>query len=568
MKNITNEKKPGFIAMRGAWFGVWFFACLAIQGCATLDINLAKRTVASGNADGAIAILRPIAAQGNRVAQYELADIYLRVQSGKMNLEEGMPWMLKAAEQGYLEAQLDLGYHYEVDYKNYTDALKWFTKAAEHLDKPTGRTAAENIGIMYLGGRGVEPDSAEAARWYRKSAAHGGARGQFALGQLYFDGQGVPKDFNQAVTLMGQAAKQQHAVARYTLIFIYAEGIQTEPNAIEAAYWYSGMRVPDEGQADYLVAKFYTEGFIARDEEMQTLSWLMRRRGVAEEPANKYLKQIYRQRWADMERAIHWYQAGAEAGFVGAQVNLARIYWDDKGSYWNCGEAIKWLKLAAEKADPSALVNMGFLYTQGPDRTITGIGIRLHETGNGLQINKVKNDSPAEHAGLLVGDILVGINTDDALKLGVQGVIDQIRASKDKQVMLSIRREGDEKIKTINITPQEIIIKCPGAEDVGLVSDNAEAVKWFQKAADRGSSVGLFFLAKAYQEGKGVAQNYQKAMDLYNQGARRGDWEAVQEISHMYNTGQGVDKSKTLGDNWMRKAIDLKHQAVTHDQHF
>jgi TPR repeat protein len=104
--------------------------------------------------------------------------------------------------------------------------------------------------------------------------------------------------------------------------------------------------------------------------------------------------------------------------------------------------------------------------------------------------------------------------------------------------------------------------KWPGADEAGLKKDPAEAVKWFQNAADAGDAAGLFFLAGAYRDGEGVPQDKKRAFELYERGASRGDWEAAQAISHLYAAGEGVEQSRDLSDQWMRKAIELKHRSV------
>jgi hypothetical protein len=51
--------------------------------------------------------------------------------------------------------------------------------------------AQNNLGWMYLNGKGVAQDDAEAAQWYRKAAEQGFADAQNMLGWMYQNGQGV-----------------------------------------------------------------------------------------------------------------------------------------------------------------------------------------------------------------------------------------------------------------------------------------------------------------------------------------------------------------------------------------
>lgn len=553
-------RKTGFA---GLLLAAVLAGCAGIAGGASPAVEKANQEAFRGNHEAAFAILRPLAERGNVEAQYALAKIQLTPRWLLRDPLDGRKWLLKAAEQGHAVAQFDLGYYYAVEEKNYPEALKWFLKVAEERPEETaGRSAAENLGVMYASGQGVARDYAEAARWYRRSAERGGPRGQFALGMFHLEGLGIPKNFDEAVKWLGLAAKQRFEQAQYALIFVFAEGFDTKPSAIEAAYWYTGRRISHEGEAAYHVGTFYSRGFSAWPDEQRVLAWLFRRRGIAADATSRYLKQIYGQRWGDQDEAVRWYRTGAEAGFVGAQVNLARVHWDQEGRYWNCAEAAKWTRLAAEKADPTAMVNLGMLYFQGPrERVVIAMGIEMEDTENGIHVRNVVSGSPAEAAGVRPDDFIVDVNGEDARKLGVQGIVDMVRATKEKEIALRLRR-GDEAPRTFGVTPREVRFKCPGADSAGLKRDPEEAVRWFEKASDRGNLTGLFYLAQAYRNGTGVPQDYKKALKLYERGASRGDWEAAQEIAHMYTTGEAGEKNKELADQWFRKAVDLKHKAV------
>jgi TPR repeat protein len=60
------------------------------------------------------------------------------------------------------------------------EAANWYRKAAEqgHI------TAQNNLGVMYERGLGVEQDYAEAASWYRKAAEQGNTDAIKALERL------------------------------------------------------------------------------------------------------------------------------------------------------------------------------------------------------------------------------------------------------------------------------------------------------------------------------------------------------------------------------------------------
>jgi len=63
-----------------------------------------------------------------------------------------------------------------------------------------------NLGFMYVDGRGVPQDDAEAIRWYRLAAEQGYATGQRNLGVAYTTGRGVRQDNVAAYTWFSLAA--------------------------------------------------------------------------------------------------------------------------------------------------------------------------------------------------------------------------------------------------------------------------------------------------------------------------------------------------------------------------
>ena len=68
------------------------------------------------------------AIQGDVVAQYKLARMYLNGEGVLRNYKEGLKWIRLSAEQGYLYAQNEMGLIYQEGKKvsqDYVEALKW-----------------------------------------------------------------------------------------------------------------------------------------------------------------------------------------------------------------------------------------------------------------------------------------------------------------------------------------------------------------------------------------------------------------------------------------------------------
>lgn len=78
---------------------------------------------------------------------------------------------LPLAEKGSSRVQYNLAKVYEEGYGDFSEALKWYKKAAVN-----GMTRAHfNLGNMYQAGRGIEQSYVEAAKWYQKGSDLGHA---------------------------------------------------------------------------------------------------------------------------------------------------------------------------------------------------------------------------------------------------------------------------------------------------------------------------------------------------------------------------------------------------------
>ena len=154
-----------------------------------------------------IATLTQKANAGDAKAQNELGDAYYYGKGVAKDFTEATKWYRKAAEQGNASAQYSLGFCYENGKgvtKNLTEAVKWYRKAVEQGNA----NAQYNLGCCYENGEGVTKNLTEAAKWYRKAAEQGDKDAQFNLGFCYENGKGVTKNLTEAVKWYRKAAEQ------------------------------------------------------------------------------------------------------------------------------------------------------------------------------------------------------------------------------------------------------------------------------------------------------------------------------------------------------------------------
>ena len=97
-----------------------------------------------------------------------------------------------------------------------------------------------------------------------------------------------------------------------------------------------------------------------------------------------------------------------------------------------------------------------------------------------------------------------------------------------------------------------IEIYYEGAKEVP--KDIAEAIKWCRRLAEQGHTEAQFSLGQLYEEGKDVSKDYAEAVKWYRKAAEQGNPMAQSSLAEMYKNGIGVSKDYTEAVKWYRKA--------------
>ena len=221
----------------------------------------------------------------------------------------------RQAAQGNAEAQFCLGccyYNGEGVPQNYTEAAKWYCKAAEQ-----GNADAQFcLGWCYYNGEGVPQNYTMAVEWYRQAAEQGHAHAQFQLGECYYNGLGVPKNYTMAIVWYSQAAEQGITKAQYNLGSCYYQGLGVLQNYTEAVKWFRKAAEKGHIEAQFNLGECYYYGY-----------------GVHQ----------------DKTEAAKWYRQAAEQGYAKAQCKLGWCYENGCGVPKNNVEAVKWYNKASQQ---------------------------------------------------------------------------------------------------------------------------------------------------------------------------------------------------------------------------
>jgi hypothetical protein len=76
-------------------------------------------------------------------------------------------------------------------------------------------------------------------------------------------------------------------------------------------------------------------------------------------------------------------------------------------------------------------------------------------------------------------------------------------------------------------------------------NEYAEALKWYNKAADIGSAAAMSNIGFCYRNGDGVSKDYARAVDWFRKAADGGDKKGMFGLGYMYEEGWAVRKDYT-----------------------
>ena len=88
----------------------------------------------------------------------------------------------------------------------------------------------------------------------------------------------------------------------------------------------------------------------------------------------------------------------------------------------------------------------------------------------------------------------------------------------------------------------------------GVPENDAEAVKWYGKAADQGHSGAQSNLGFMYDNGEGVPENDAEAVKWYRKAADQGHSGAQYNLGLMYADGRGVPENSIRAYVWWSMA--------------
>jgi localization factor PodJL len=93
-------------------------------------------------------------------------------------------------------------------------------------------------------------------------------------------------------------------------------------------------------------------------------------------------------------------------------------------------------------------------------------------------------------------------------------------------------------------------------EGRGVAPNLAEAVQWFERAANHGLAPAQYRLGSLYEKGQGVKKDLETARRLYTAAAEKGNGKAMHNLAVLHAEGISGDPDYRSAAQWFRKAAD------------
>lgn len=176
---------------------------------------------ALGAFDRARELLRPLAEQGDPLAQLHMGLMAVRGEGQAKDYAAAFDWFMKSAAGGNARAHWDVGLMHEQGEGrpiNIEEALRWYVAGAD-LGSPKCYMQLANL---YLSGEHVQEDEAVGMKWLVRAAEAGDPKGMTGLGlrKIVNEHRNDTHDYAEGLALLGAAAEQgeQHVIFMYPLL--------------------------------------------------------------------------------------------------------------------------------------------------------------------------------------------------------------------------------------------------------------------------------------------------------------------------------------------------------------
>jgi TPR repeat protein len=216
----------------------------------------------------------------------------------------------------------------------------------------------------------------------------------------------------------------------------------------------------------------------------------------------------------NFDLALKWYHKAADQGNADAENEIGVMYRTGSGVEKSKEQAVAWYREAARQGNGQAMFNLGAAYYNG----------------DGLDVSDV-----AAYAWFTLGK-----------EVGAKNAIDAVS-----------RMDNELPAATINAGLRMIAEMY--AEGGQVKQNDAESIRWYRKACERGDPEAQVKLASLLIEGHGVSKDYAEGRKWCEAAAKQNSPGGQACMGYLYRSGFGVDKNPSEAVKYLTQAAQANH---------
>ena len=255
--------------------------------------------------------------------------------------------------------------------------------------------------------------------------------------------------------------------------------------------------------------------------------------------------------------ALTWLRKAAEQGDASAENDLGIMYRMGQGVTRDKEEAVRWYTKAAKHGSPQAMFNLGAAHYNGEgfgsnEFTAYVWFLLAQDAGDPVAKDAVKRSAASMSAtdtALALVQIATMYEKGDELPRSDEQTVRWLRRAAEIDAPSKVRlalylltgpaaqRDYGEALELCKSASKEFVpaLPCVGyiyRRGLGVTQDSAEAVKWYQKAADT-NSAAMLALGEMYSTGEGTKIDRPAAFLMFFRASRAGAKGAKQKASDL-----------------------------------
>ncbi|KAI9364680.1 hypothetical protein BD770DRAFT_469112 [Pilaira anomala] len=223
------------------------------------------------------------------------------------------------------------------------------------------------------------------------------------------------------------------------------------------------------------------------------------------------------------KQSLHWLTLAAENGWSDAMAHLGYAYLLSDFIEKDEKKAVVWIEKVAKKDDEETKpMDDGTLYLFG-NKNFEICTTHAEKNMIATLDLSISTEITSPIYYLNLEKFSTGLNSENARPVMVWNAL----ANK----------------KSSNVAACQMLFATMLRSSPYIIAPNGrhQSIYWAKKAAKNGSSLASMFVARAYETGDGVHQDYKEAIKWYKiTHERKGDIEAAYRIGVLYHNGRGV----------------------------